>query len=370
MFNQLENKILIVDDEPIMLLMLEQILGKEGCFQLKTADSASAALAIMDSFSPDIILLDIQMAGMDGYELCRQIRAAKSSRFIKIIMVSGCSQVSKRLKAYEAGADDYVVKPFDEQELLAKIRVYQRLKNKEEVDQVKGDLLTLLTHETRTPLNGIIGCSEILLADKSLGQEQRDLVTMILAAGQELFQFQENAMLLSKLRAGVDLNCSFASLADAFTAALNTCQPIIDDRQIEVEKELEKDLVLWVDWQLFQQAVEFVVDNGVKYSPACGRLTLRGYSQTGVCFIEVEDEGPGVAPDRGQKIFEEFSIVDVAHHQQGQGLSLAITHRILTCHGGSIHVEKGKGGKGACFVMEIPMVKTFQPGMGMEVVGS
>ncbi len=360
MINSPENSILVVDDEPLILLMIEQILAREGGFIVKTASSAEAALEILEDFSPDIILLDIQMEGMDGYSLCRQIRAHSSYGFTKIIMVSACAQVSERLKAYEAGADDYIVKPFDDQEFLAKVRVYQRLKNKEEVDQVKGDLLTLLTHETRTPVNGIIGCSELLLADETVQGEQREMVEMILSAGQELYQFQENALLLSKLKAGVDLNCSFDSVTTVMDAVTSNFQPVVEEHDLIVESHVEEELVLWADWQLLRQALEFVIDNGIKFSPDGGKVQLRSRSHDGNCIIEVEDEGDGVALERRQQIFEEFSIEDVAHHQQGQGLSLAITNRILVCHGGSIHVEDGHQGSGACFILAIPMVKTFR----------
>ena len=359
MLSRLENKILVVDDEPLVLLMIESILEREGGFVVKTADNGAAALQLMAEFLPDLILLDIQMEGMDGYELCRQIRQQERYRFTKIIMVSACAEVSERLKAYEVGADDYIAKPFDDQEFLAKVRVYQRLKDKEEVDQVKGDLLTLLTHETRTPVNGIIGCCELLLADKDLNEEQRELVKLILGAGQELYQFQENSLLLSKLKAGLELNCSFNSVQQVLENLANEYALEAEERGVTLQRQGD-DFALWADWQLLRRALEFVVENGVKFSPDNKSLLLKTEVTSEQCVFIIEDQGPGVEQQRRTTIFEEFSIEDVAHHQQGQGLSLAIASRIMACHGGSIHVEDGHGEAGARFVLKLPIMKELK----------
>ena len=152
MIMQPRNKILVVDDDAIDIATIEKLLGED--YDLKTARTGEEALQVAADFQPDIILLDNMMPGINGGDVCRQIRADSELRHTKIIMVSGQSMVSERLEAYQAGADDYITKPFDEDELLAKIQVYLRLKSVEEVDQFKTNVLTLLSHEVRTPLSG------------------------------------------------------------------------------------------------------------------------------------------------------------------------------------------------------------------------
>ena len=135
---KVQYKILIVDDEPIILFYIQDLLASVGDYIVETAESGEQALEVLPLFKPDPILLDIQLPAMNGYEVCRKIRADNQYRFTKIIMVSGHARVNERLMGYEAGADDYIGKPFDKEELLAKISVFTQLKNKEELDQGQG----------------------------------------------------------------------------------------------------------------------------------------------------------------------------------------------------------------------------------------
>src|SRR5438128_6009709 len=123
-------KILIVDDNATNIAILEELLSDH--YKLHSARSGEEALAALEEFRPDLILLDIMMPGIDGYETCRRIRANPARKNVKVIMVSAKAMVSERLKGYEAGADDYITKPFEEDELLAKVQVYLRLKSVEE----------------------------------------------------------------------------------------------------------------------------------------------------------------------------------------------------------------------------------------------
>ena len=119
---QPQSRILLVDDNPTNLAILEEMLGDE--YRWEAATSGEEALEIAPDFQPDLILLDVMMPGINGYETCRRIRANPALRNVKIVMVSAKALVSERLEGYDAGADDYLTKPFDEKELLAKVRVY------------------------------------------------------------------------------------------------------------------------------------------------------------------------------------------------------------------------------------------------------
>ena len=331
-------KILIVDDDLLVQSLITDILVEDESYDVKMASSGEEALLVLRDFNPDIIILDIEMHGMDGYSVCRKIRADCKYQFTKIIMVSGHSRVDERLCGYEAGADDYFAKPFDIHELLAKVKVYTRLKHQEEVDLVKGDLLTLLTHETMTPLNGIIGCSEILLADSDLGAKHRELVTMIGTAGAKLNRFFQNAILLSKLKAGLALTKSIEFVAPLVENVVAESAMQYEEKEIQISVSGGKKISVEADWTLLRYALLSIIGNAMKFSPGGGHVAVNIAQKKDVCEIIVDDQGCGVGREIKERIFEEFSVLDVAHHSQGQGLSLAISQRICCCHGGDVVV--------------------------------
>ncbi len=351
-------KILIIDDEPLVQIFIAQILEPLAQYHVETASSGEEGLAMLADFNPDIVLLDIDMVGMDGYTVCRKIRADKKYRFTKIIMVSGRARVDERLRGYEEGADDYVTKPFDEQEFLAKIKVYTRLKHQEEIDQVKGDLLTLITHETMTPINGILGCSEILLADADLDENQHELVTMIFAAGSQLNRFLQNAILLSKLKAGLALSLTFEPVVVLAENIVSECATRYEAKEIRPVIRGDKKLQFEADWPLIRLAMEAIIDNAMKFSPPKGQVVIDIAPDKDFCRIIIDDQGCGLDPQRKESIFEEFSIFNITHHKRGQGLSMAISRRICSRHGGDITVLDNPEGTGSRFILTISMGAT------------
>ena len=150
-----EHRILVAEDDPVNVEILLEMLDDQ--YQLQIARNGEEALEIAHSFVPDVILLDIMMPpGIDGYEVCQRIRANSRHKFVKILLVSGKTMKEERLKGYEVGADDYITKPFAEEELEAKIRVYLRLKHAEEVDKIKSEALARLESVVRnTPMVAI-----------------------------------------------------------------------------------------------------------------------------------------------------------------------------------------------------------------------
>jgi signal transduction histidine kinase len=351
---KVQYKILVVDDEPIILFYIQDLLASVDDYIVETVGSGEQALEILPAFKPDLILLDIQLPAMNGYEVCRKIRADNQYRFTKIIMISGHARVNERLMGYEAGADDYIGKPFDKEELLAKVRVFTQLKNKEEVDQIKGDLLTLITHETRTPVSGIIGCAELLASDPTLSEEGKELAGLIAKSGQQLFQFMKNAVLLCKLKAGMELHFNPEPVSSMLANVINNLVEENSNRHIRIITAFEDSIILQADWPLLINVFRFVVDNAFKFSPDSGTITIRSWQEDGILHVTVQDEGEGVDPHLREQIFDEFAIKDVAHHQKGQGISLAICRYILHYHHGSIQVA-GNPGSGTTFVIKMPL---------------
>ncbi len=255
---QTKFKVLVVDDDPLNLGILEEVIGDQ--YEMVSAESGEAALDILPRFCPDLILLDIMMPGIDGYEVCHRIRQNARYKFTKIILVSGKSLVAERLKGYEAGADDYVTKPFIAEELEAKIRVFLRLKHTEEMDKIKTELLMLFSHETRTPLNGIISMSEFLQSDSSISEKIRSNIKVITDSGYRLLDFVEKASTLCNLKYNSELSTQKESVALHLKSVLTIVEYKVRKRRYKLLSRpwlKQKPLKYWLFLSLMLRQVTF-----------------------------------------------------------------------------------------------------------------
>ena len=346
-----KKKILIVDDDQAIRVRSKAILAKK--YTLALAENGKEALEILETFAPDLILLDVDMPVMDGLTTCRQVRLAPKFRFIKIIFVSGNVTLEDRLEAYKAGADDYILKPYDQDELMAKVKVMLRLKNEEEISDLKSDFLALISHETRTPLNSIIGFSELMCT--MLPEEHRNMAKMISESGNRLFEFIQKATMLCELKAGQQLYYSERSLRPNLDKIIDSLSPQIEAKKIQFNCTGRYADKLQADWSLLNQAFLYIIENSIKFSPAEGEIeVMSAIGSNNQCVVTITDSGEGITPDWLDDIFDEFAIKDIAHHQKGQGLSLAIARHIIELHQGSIKAGNASK-KGAVFTIELAL---------------
>lgn len=352
---QPRNKILAVDDDVIDIKVVEKLLGEE--YELKTASTGEEALEVAADFHPDIILLDNMLPGIDGGQVCQQIRADSALRHTKIIMVSGRSMVSERVEGYQAGADDYVTKPFDKDELLAKIRVYLRLKSVEEVDQFKTNVLTLLGHEARTPLNSLIVSAEMLMSEENIdAEEQKMFAELVYKSAKRLQYFVEKAMMLSSLKSGKrQFNMIPAELCEVVREAIGEVAAKAAERNVRIEEQFEASPTVCLDKHEIKRVVTSILDNAVRFSPSDGNVTVCVFSDNEDVCLSVSDQGEGIDLDYLPYVFEELSDPDVAHHSKGHGLCLAIARQVILQHNGTISAESTKG-SGATFTVRLPMM--------------
>lgn len=345
----------MVDDNVLDIRIVEKLLGRE--YELKTASTGELALEIATDFQPDIILLDSMLPGMDGGEVCQQIRANSRLRHTKIIMVSGKTMVSERIEAYEAGADDYITKPFDEDELLAKIRVYLRLKSVEEVEQLKTNVLTLLGHEARTPLTSLIASSEMLMSEENIDtKEQKMFLVMVYNSAKRLHSLFEKTMLLGLLKSGKQqFNMSPTELCEVVREVICEVAAKAVERNVKIEEQFDAGPTVCLDKKEIKRVVTAILDNAVRFSPSDGSVTVGVSSNNKDVCLSVNDQGEGIDSDYLPYVFDELSDPDVSHHSEGHGLSLAIARQVVLRHNGTISAESTKG-SGTTFTVRLPVM--------------
>lgn len=346
-------KILIVDDEPINVKLIEEILEYEAGFQCRSAANGTEALAMLDDYHPDIIILDIMMPGLNGYEVCKKIKADKKHKFAKILMISGKAMIEERLEGYDAGADDYITKPFVDDELLAKLKVFSTLKKTEEIDCLKTAILQLFSHETKTPLNGILLGSQLILDSPDLPERIAEYAKLIKLSGERIHDLVRKILLLSSLRNKRSLKSGHQSVAKYLNSMANQVESQ-KERGVKITIKCNTDFLLDVDWELFHEAFVAVVDNGIKYSPDNTEVVLTASFDKTLVTFKVVDQGEGVDFDFQDKIFDEFYSQHIENHTKGTALSLAIAREIMYLHHGNLEVQSSPG-QGACFIFTLPV---------------
>jgi signal transduction histidine kinase len=349
------SRILVVDDHPTNIAVLEELLGDT--YQLAIATSGEEALAMAPNFHPALILLDVMMPGMSGYETCRRLRALpyQAFRAPKIILVSAKAMVSERLQGYEAGADDYVTKPFDAQELLAKVRVYLRLKSIEEVDQLKSNVLALLNHEMRTPLNGLITPLQMLTTEADMvPEEQRLLLDMASQSAIRLQRLCEKVVTLGAMHSGHwDVQFVTTDLREVVRGAVEAVTAEAVERQVTIAYAQPTATITHCDPHQMQGVVIALLENAIRFGPPGGQVRVQIAEDAEYCYVRVTDQGAGIAPAHLPQVFEAFAPSDIMHHSAGHGLSLAIAQHIACAHQGSIQVESTEG-VGTTFTLRLP----------------
>jgi DNA-binding response OmpR family regulator len=328
-------KILIVDDEQENVHVMQEILSFHQQYRCKGCCSGEEALNILKTYFPDIILLDVMMPGLNGYEVCKQIRAEHQRQFSKIIMVSGMSTIEDRLKGYEAGADDYLTKPYVEGELLAKLEVYSKLNRMEELDALKTTALNILSHETRTPLNGIILGSELLDEIEGLPEKAKTYLALVRESGLKIQDLVTKITRYYSVKDGLEKNVSHKPLCLEINSIISSllesglCKTML-------KCSCDETIVFQADWSLLKEAIGYVVDNAYRNTKKDSFVTINCWKKSSDVYIHISNQGSGIEPSLAKRLFDGLFIPDLLHHRQGTGLSLAIAKEIIEEHGGQI----------------------------------
>lgn len=346
-----KSRILVVDDDPVNLLVIEEILSSH--FDLANAATDEDAINAASTFKPDLVLIDLLVQDGSGYAICKLLKSNPKLKFTKIILVSTKALLKDRLFGYQAGADDYIARPFDPDELIAKAKVFIRLKSVEEVDRAKDDLINLFSHETRTPLNAIIGFARLLDESPTLPEDEKEFVKTIIESGMSLLSLSNKAVMISTLRQeGRTVTRSKVSLRALIDNAIRDIPESFKSKGVKLESECP-DVILMVDEHMVEVALAFVIENAFKFSEPDTKVVV-GHeldAANGVLRLSVTDQGCGIPPERMQDIFDQFGVEDVAHHSRGHGLSLSIVKLVMEAHEGEVSAAANPEGKGSKFTL-------------------
>lgn len=367
--NDVKGRILVVEDNEPLLGAIQATLEVEG-YTVYTATDGEKALQVLEETHPDLIVADIMMPNMDGYALYRAVRARPEYVATPFIFLTAKAEREDILIGKALGAEDYLTKPLDPEELLVAIRARldraQAIQEaaESELDELKQQIINVMGHELRTPLTYVIGYAELALSDVSStpDEEMRGFLAGIQRGAERLSHLVDDLLLLIRIDSG-RAETEFCKLAHIETElgplvdrAIRRNKERATERGIELETEIPRDLPpIWLCDPLLVNALERLVDNAVKFSQAGDRVTVRARGTEGGVEIAVADEGVGIHPRHLPHLFERFRQIDRAEReQQGAGLGLHIAYRLVELHDGEIEVESTPG-EGSTFTVRLPV---------------
>ncbi len=379
--NAEEFRILAVDDNPKNLKVLAALLSSNS-YLVDYAFSGSEALDLIAKENYDVILLDIMMPGMDGYEICEQIKQSDKNKDIPVIFLTARTDTESITRGFQAGGYDYVTKPFRSDELLARVRTHAELKrhrdqqkeinrwleekvrertldlneanlklekaNREltSLDRAKNEFLRMINHEIRTPLNAIMGFTTFI-KDELKSTEIMEMVEYLDTASIRLEKFLMVVLQITEL----------ITNDKPFKEEWITVNEIIIEAQTRLKKTiLEKKIRVGIEGDAFNIKIpgnkkllfncfESILDNAIKYTPEGGTISIQSYEEEKHVMVEFIDEGPGFSELALKHLFQFFAVGE-QHVDENAGLGLALVKLIMDAHKGKIEVSNNetKGG--------------------------
>ncbi len=358
--------VLIVDDTPANLDLLERILQGRG-YRVRKTPSGALALASVRRSPPDLILLDVKMPDMDGYAVCEALKAEPLACDAPVIFISALQKTEDKVRALRSGGVDYVTKPFQAEEVLARVETHlslDRLRRSEAAakhqanaaNRAKSAFLANMSHELRTPLNAILGFAQILGQDRSLPQRTLRDIAAIENGGKYLLTLINDILDLAKVEAGrYELFPEVWSTESFFADITAGFRHRAEGKDIAFEFHAAPGMppALFSDIKRLRQITMNLLSNAIKFTRQ-GRVRWSADYREEALHIAVEDTGPGIPPQDLDRIFEPFQQSgDVEQRLQGTGLGLSITHKLVQVMGGELEVESAAG-QGSCFRLRIP----------------
>ena len=361
-------RIMVVDDQPANLKLMEDILRGEG-YRVRSFPRGRLALTVARQDQPDLILLDINMPEMNGFEVCQQLKCDPKLQSIPVIFLSALSDTEDKVKGLQSGGVDYITKPFQVEEVQARVkthlelyRLHQELERHTQhleelvnertrelreaqarlqfLDQAKSDFLKLISHELRTPLNGILGVGQLLLNELPPGPEEGEFRELFEESRQRILGITENALLLTQIQVEAErFTPQQISLDAILTQALHRASSFANSRQVAIQSSPVGDAVIMGDEELLTKALASLIETAVKFSKSGQSVQVGCSGPPDEQHVTIQSSAGRIPVMAITRFFDIFSIGEPMTPTGEMGLEPAIAHRILSLFGATVTAE-------------------------------
>jgi signal transduction histidine kinase len=365
-----KDRILSVDDTKDNLILVEAILEDEG-YHIDSVANGEAALKNVVEFPPDLIILDVMMPGINGYEVTRRIRNNPEINYIPILLLTAFDE-SSVVEGLDAGADDFIRKPFDTEELLARVRSLLRLKHsideQRKMTLQREDFVSRLTHDLRTPLVAADRMLHLFLQEVfcTISPEMKQAINMMIRSNQNLLEMVNTLLEVYRFEAGKkNLNWESCDLTQIATEVVGELSPLAVEKNLilkldthELNQTGNNGGIVNGDRLELRRVFNNLIANAIKFTDT-GSIEVRIFqtlsptNHPSQIIIEVQDTGYGIAAEDQETIFERFR--QGRNKRSGSGLGLHLSQCIVEAHGGKIELSSQLG-KGSTFTVRLPKI--------------
>jgi two-component system, sensor histidine kinase and response regulator len=363
--------ILVVDDTPANLRVLTGMLKERG-YKVRPAPGGRAALAAAKEQPPDLVLLDINMPDLNGYEVCAQMKRDERMQDIPVLFISALNETIDKVMAFGVGGVDYITKPFQFEEVAARVAAHLKIRrlqlalearNRElqqsneelrRLQALRDNLTNMIVHDLRSPLTGVVCAVEMLgLESERLTPEVKKTLRLARAGLDQVIALINSVLDLGKIEAG-ELRphrsvCDLLALARDSATILDLLRGA---RKITVECASET-LPACLDRDLIGRVIQNFLGNALKFTEEDGTIVIRVERVDGRVRLSVIDDGPGIPAEFHERIFEKYCQVESGRPRIGTGIGLTFCRLAVQAHGGTIGVISELG-KGSTFWLELP----------------
>ncbi len=378
----MQANILIVDDTPDNLHLLVGMLKERG-YTIRPASDGQYALATIQAELPDLILLDIMMPGINGYEVCQQLKADEQTHDIPIIFISGLHRTVDKVKAFASGAVDYITKPFQPEEVIARVQTHLTLRKLQqdlqqevarrkqseeqlrelnaqlqEANAAKDKFFSIIAHDLRGPMGTFLQLSD-LMTEKREGYSKEEIINIMTTqrdSATRLFDLLENLLSWARSQQGrLEYNPQQIDLSTVAAWNVSLLAPQGEQKQITLRNLIEEKIFVYADYHLVATVVRNLISNALKFTRAQGTIEVCATPNGRYIEIAVSDTGIGIPEEALPKLFRldaRYKQIGTAN-ERGTGLGLLLCKEFVERHGGSIWLES-EAGKGTTVRFTLP----------------
>lgn len=386
-----KEKILIIEDTKFIIKLITQLL--EEYYDVKAAEDGQAGLDVVEDYMPDVILLDVMMPRLNGFEVCKALKESSKTKDIPVIFLTGTDSVDDVVKGFELGAVDYISKPVDDTILLARIKTHLELKKsrdkikkhrdklkdvnqqlasqRDELNKVneqlqaindsKDQFLSLIAHDLRGPFTSLVGFSNYLMTeiDDLSFDEIKKYSKFIYDSSNRTYVLLETLLKWARSQMGkMQVNAEKNDLYLVSSAAMEIVHVNANKKDVVLVNKVKKDTFAYFDSNMIDTVIRNLVSNSLKFTPAKGEIKLSVEDKDDFVEVLVADTGVGMSAEAVNNLFKIGVCVTTTgtEGEQGTGLGLILCKEFVEKNGGDIRVES-KEGKGTTFFVTLPKAK-------------